>query len=92
MNIVISRSRLNSSGTLSTELRYGRLIREHGAKVWTLVLTIIFMPMVIVIALAAIVWRNHAATLQSHIGGPELVTFVQLWVLQVSVPHICRRS
>jgi hypothetical protein len=63
MNIVISRSPLaGSSGTRSTELRYKRLIREQGAGVWPLVVTVIFTPLGILIAFAAVIWNNHIAT------------------------------
>jgi hypothetical protein len=63
MNIVISRSPLSSSsGVRSTELRYKRLIREQGARVWPLVVTIVFIPLGILIAFAAVIWNNLATS------------------------------
>ena len=60
MNIVISRSSLlGGSGTRSTELRYKRLIKEQGGKVWPLVVTIICIPLGVLLVFAAIIWNNQ---------------------------------
>jgi len=63
MNIMISRSPLpGGSGAQSTELRYRRLVKEQGAEVWPLVVTIICIPLGILIAFAAIIWNNQMTT------------------------------
>ena len=59
MNMLIGQSPLSDgSNTRSTELRYKRLIREKGARVWPLVVTIICVPLGILLAFAAIVGSN----------------------------------
>lgn len=63
MNIMISRSPLSrSSGARSTELRYRRLIKEQGAQLWPLVVTIICIPLGIIVTFAAIIWNNQMTT------------------------------
>ena len=60
MNAVISRSsRPDGSGTRSTELRYWRLIKEQGARVWPFWVTVVLMPLGILITFAAIIWSNR---------------------------------
>jgi hypothetical protein len=60
MNILISRSPLSGgSPTRSTERKYMRLIREHGAKAWPLWVTVILMPLGIILAFGAIIWSNR---------------------------------
>lgn len=59
MNILISRSPLSSESPFSsTELRYKRLRREHGAPAWPLVVTIILMPLGIILVFGAILWSK----------------------------------
>jgi hypothetical protein len=63
MNILISQSPLSSgSNTRSTELRYKRLIKEKGTRVWPLVVTVTCVPLGILLALAAIVGSNYLGT------------------------------
>jgi hypothetical protein len=60
MNALIKRSPLAGSlGTRSTELRYKRLIVEQRARVWPLIVTVIFMPLGLLLAFAAIIWSNQ---------------------------------
>ena len=60
MNVVIGRSPLSDgSGWRSTERRYRRLIREQGAPVWPLVVTVACMLLGIVVAFAAIISSNQ---------------------------------
>jgi hypothetical protein len=60
MNVVIGRSPLSGSDARSTELRYKRLIKEKGAPVWPLAVTVVLLPLGILIAFAAIIWNNQA--------------------------------
>lgn len=56
MNIVIDRSPLaGNTFTRSTELRYRRLVREQGAPLWPLAVTVACVPLGIVIAFAAVI-------------------------------------
>ena len=59
MNTAIRRSPLlQDPGTRSTEVRYWRLIKEQGATVWPLVVTVVFIPLGVLVAFAAIIFAN----------------------------------
>lgn len=60
MTIMIHRSPLRVSTVRSTEVRYRRLIRGQGARVWPLLVTMICIPLGIVVTIAAIILSNHA--------------------------------
>jgi hypothetical protein len=63
MNILISQSLLSDgSNARSTELRYKRLIREKGARVWPLIVTVICVPLGILLVFTAIVGSNYLAS------------------------------
>jgi hypothetical protein len=60
MNAVIRQSPLSKdSGTNSTELRYWRLIKERGARVWPFWVTVVCMPLGVLLAFASIIWSNN---------------------------------
>jgi hypothetical protein len=63
MNVVIGRSPLSDgSGARSTELRYWRLIKAQGGRVWPLVVTVVFIPLGILVVFAAFIWSNQVTT------------------------------
>jgi hypothetical protein len=61
MNIAIGKMRMsNGPYPRSTELKYKRLIKDHGAQTWPLALTAICMPLGVLITFAAIIFNNRS--------------------------------
>ena len=60
MNILISRSTHSRSRTRSTERRYKQLVRDQGARLWPLIVTVTLIPLGILLAFAAVVLNNYA--------------------------------
>src|ERR1035441_10603238 len=79
MNIMINRSPLpDGPGARSTELRYKRLIKEQGGKVWPLVVTIICIPLGVLLAFAAIICNNQMTARLRFSGFAVILALINL--------------
>jgi hypothetical protein len=59
MNIKIGQAPADGATTRSTEIKYMRLVRNKGAPIWPLIITIVFIPLGIIVCFAAIILSNH---------------------------------
>ena len=59
MNIKIAQAQSNDPTTRSTEIRYMRLVRNSGASIWPLIITVGLMPLGVILTFGAIIWNNR---------------------------------
>ena len=59
MSIKIGQAPADGPATRSTEIKYMRLVRNKGAPIWPLIITVVFMPLGIIVSFAAIILSNH---------------------------------